>query len=85
MSGLRWLRAADVHGAVAVPHTPSPRRDISLGELDALCRKHRLTLVCGGAIWTASQNDGRFERYSATALTMSAAVLDVVAKIEGRS
>lgn len=80
---LAHLRAADVHGAAALP-APT-RRDISMGELDALMRKHRLMIVCGGAIWTASQNDGRFERYSATARTMGAAVLGVVAKIEGRS
>lgn len=83
-SALEFLRAHGVHGAAALP-APTSRRDISMGELDALCRKHRLTLVCGGAMWTASQNDGRFERYSATARTMGAAVLGVVAKIEGRS
>lgn len=39
MSALRFLRA--VHSAslpLALPHTPSPRRDASLGELDALMR-----------------------------------------------
>lgn len=84
MTCLAHLRAADVRGAAALP-APTSRRDISLGELDALCRKHRLTLACGGAMWTASQQWGRFERYSATARDMGAAVLGVVAKIEGRS
>ena len=79
---LAHLRAADVHGAAALP-APT-RRDISIGELDALCRKHRLTLACGGATWTASRHDGRFERYSVTARTMDEAVLWAVASIEAR-
>lgn len=59
--------------------------DVSTGELDALCREHRVTLVCSGSHWTASQQDGREARGSCTHRDMAQAVLGLVAKLEGRS
>lgn len=60
-------------------------RDITAGELDALMRTHRITLVCSGSHYTARQTDGRFERHVIAERTMGEAVLGLVAKLEGRS
>ena len=57
MSGLRWLDAErDTRrlAAVSVATTPAThRRDITSGELDALMRRHEMTLVFGGGHYVA--------------------------------
>lgn len=81
---LAILRAADIRGAATIPAVVSTRRNLTSGEIDAIMRRHRITVRCFGSLFNARQCEGRFSHYSRTGYSTSEALLKLVEVIEGR-